>query len=162
MPFRELVRKKQALPEEECIRILKEEKRGVLAVLGDDAYPYAFPINQWYCEEDGCLYFHGGKTGHHIDAMRRHDKASFCIYDAGTPDDNPKHPWALNVKSVIVFGRLEEVTDHEKALAVCRRLSYKFTSDDTYIENELQHDGPRVLVFSLRPEHISGKLVNEA
>ena len=29
MMFRELVRKKQQIPEEECIQILKEEKRGI-------------------------------------------------------------------------------------------------------------------------------------
>lgn len=160
--FREMVRSRQQISEAECIEILKKEKRGVLSVLGDDEYPYAFPINQWYCEEDGCLYFHGGKTGHHIDAMRRHDKASFCIYDAGYRDDNARIPWALNIKSVIVFGRLCEVTDIEKALDISRKLSYKFTSDETYIEEEIKSSGPGVLVYYLKPEHMTGKLVNEA
>ena len=39
--FREMRRKKQDLSEEECIDILINEPRGVLAVLGDDDYPYA-------------------------------------------------------------------------------------------------------------------------
>ena len=160
--FREMVRNRQQISEAECIEILKKEKRGVLSVLGDDEYPYAFPINQWYCEEDGCLYFHGGKSGHHIDAMRRHDKASFCIYDAGYRDDNARIPWALNIKSVIVFGRLCEVRDMEKALDISRKLSYKFTSDETYIEEEIRHSGSGVLVYYLKPEHMTGKLVNEA
>ena len=56
--FREMLRKKQALTEEECIRILKEEPRGVLSVLGDDGYPYGMPLNHYYCEEDGKIYFH--------------------------------------------------------------------------------------------------------
>ena len=38
--FRKMVRFKQQIGEEECLRILKEEKRGVLSVLGDDGYPY--------------------------------------------------------------------------------------------------------------------------
>ena len=56
--FRELTRRKQQLSREECIEILKTELRGTLAVCGDDGYPYALPMNHWYCEEDGALYFH--------------------------------------------------------------------------------------------------------
>ena len=36
--FREMLRKKQQLSQEECIAILKNEPRGVLSVLGDDDY----------------------------------------------------------------------------------------------------------------------------
>ena len=43
--FREMLRVKQQLPREECVRLLKEEKRGVLSVLGDDGYPYGMPLN---------------------------------------------------------------------------------------------------------------------
>ena len=81
--FREMMRKKQQLAPEECIEILKHELRGVLSVLGDDDYPYGMPINHYYSEADGKLYFHGGKRGHKIDAMRQHNKASFCVYDSG-------------------------------------------------------------------------------
>ena len=50
--FRELTRKKQQLPAEECIDVLKAALRGVLAVNGDDGYPYAVPINHYYDEEE--------------------------------------------------------------------------------------------------------------
>ena len=69
--FPELRRKKQQLPPEECLELLKTAKRGVLSVLGEGGYPYGAPINHWYCEADGKLYFHGGRLGHKIDAMRR-------------------------------------------------------------------------------------------
>ena len=46
--FREMLRKKQELSKEECIEILKKEKRGVLSVLGDEGYPYGMPINHYY------------------------------------------------------------------------------------------------------------------
>ena len=45
--FREMMRFKQQLSQEECVNILKEEPRGVLSVLGDDDYPYGIPINQY-------------------------------------------------------------------------------------------------------------------
>lgn len=157
--FRELVRKKQQIPGEECIAILKQELRGVLSVLGDDDYPYGMPINHYYCEEDGKIYFHGGKTGHKIDAIRRHDQASFCVYDQGYREPGE---WALNIRSVIVFGRIEIVEDMEQILRISRLLSYKFTKDEEYIGHELTNAGPRTLLFALVPEHMTGKRVKEA
>ena len=157
--FREMLRIRQQLTQEECIEILKVEKRGVLSVLGDDDYPYGMPINHYYCEEDGKLYFHGGKKGHKIDAMKRHDKASFCVYDQGYVREGE---WALNIRSVIVFGRIEMIEDEGKTIDISRRLCYKFTSDEAYIEDEILRSGPRTLLFALVPEHMTGKLVNEA
>ena len=154
--FRKMMRIKQALTEEECIEILKKEPRGVLSVLGDDGYPYGMPINQYYCEEDGKLYFHGGKRGHKIDALRQNSKASFCVYDAGTPRD-----WYLQFRSVIVFGTVEFVDDYEKMIELTRRLCHKFTQDEEYIEDEIRTSGPGTLMFCLTPEHITGKTVNE-
>lgn len=75
--FREMRRKKQALSKEACERILKDGKTGVLALLGDDDYPYAVPLN--YCYENGKLYFHCVKSGHKIDAVKKCSKASFCV-----------------------------------------------------------------------------------
>ena len=157
--FREMMRKKQQLSEEECIEILKTELRGVLSVLGDDDYPYGMPINHYYCEEDGKLYFHGGKKGHKIDAMKSHEKASFCVYDEGFRKEGE---WALNIKSVIVFGRIEFVEDRETVYRISEELSHKFTDDDEYIQYEIQHSGPGTLMFALVPEHMTGKIVNEA
>ena len=62
--FRDIARKKQKLSSDDCIGLLKNEKRGVLSVIGDDGYPYGLPINHYYDAEDGKLYFHSGKTGH--------------------------------------------------------------------------------------------------
>ena len=157
--FREMLRKKQALTEEECIRILKEEPRGVLSVLGDDGYPYGMPLNHYYCEEDGKLYFHSGKAGHKVDAMKRNEKASFCVYDAGYRKEGE---WALNIRSVIVFGRIELIEDRETIYRIAAELSRKFTDDEEYIAREIRRSGPATLLFALVPEHVSGKLVKEA
>ena len=157
--FREMLRKKQQLPEEECIEILKNELRGVLSVIGDDDYPYGMPINHFYCEEDGKIYFHSGRKGHKIDAMKSHDKASFCVYDQGFRREGE---WALNIRSVIVFGRIEFIEDRDKIYEIARHLSHKFTDDEEYIEREIVRSGPGTLMFALVPEHITGKLVNEA
>ena len=157
--FREVARVKQKLETQECIGILKREKRGVLSVLGDDGYPYGMPMNHYYCEEDGKLYFHSGKKGHKIDAMLGCRKASFCVYGEGVPVEGS---WALRFRSVVVFGRIEFVEDTEKIFEITRRLSHKFTEDDAYIEEEILRSGPGTLMFALVPEHITGKTVTES
>lgn len=157
--FRKMLRAKQQLTEAECIAILKDEPRGVLSVLGDEDYPYGLPMNHWYNPADGKLYFHCGKTGHKLDALKKHDKVSFCVYDQGYREEGD---WALYIRSVIVFGRVQIVEDQEKAMAAIRQLSYKFTSDDAYIEEEIRRSAAATLCFTLTPEHISGKKVHEA
>ena len=157
--FRNMRRYKQQIPEEECIALLKNEKRGVLSVIGDDGYPYGIPLNHYYDEADGMLYFHGAKEGHKLDAIKACDKVCYTVFDKGYRRDGE---WALNVKSVVVFGRMSLVTDEAKAAEICTALCRKFTDDEEYLKYELQHSLPRVQCLQLTPEHISGKLVNES
>lgn len=157
--FREMNRIKQKLSQEECIQILMNEPRGVLSLLGDDGYPYGLPIDHWYNPEDGMFYFHCGKKGHKIDAIRSCDKASFCVMDPGFRREGE---WALNIKSIIVFGRVKILEDQDQAIAITRQLSLKYTDDTAFIDREIQESGKNVLVFALTPEHISGKIVCES
>lgn len=157
--FREMMRKKQQISREECIEVLKSQPRGVLSVLGDEGYPYGMPMNHWYCEADGKLYFHSGMKGHRTDAMQACDKASFCVYDEGYRREGE---WALNIRSVIAFGRLQVVTDQQKMMEFIWQLGDKFTDDKDYLEREIAQALDRTLVFALEIEHMTGKLVNEA
>ena len=156
--FRDIQRVRQKLDREECLSVLKEAKRGVLSVIGDDGWPYGLPINHYYDEETGKLYFHSGKTGHKIDALRACEKASFCVMDEGKRMEGE---WWLTFRSVVVFGRVSFTEDYGEAMDVSRKLSYRFTDDAAYIEREIIQSGPAVLVFSLTPEHMTGKLVRE-
>ena len=157
--FREMTRKKQSLEMEQIFQILKNEKRGVLSVCGENGYPYGLPINYWYNEENGYLYFHSGKSGHKVDALSQNNKVSFCVYDQGYKKDGE---WALNISSVIIFGEIYVVEDYDKAVEAFRQLSLKFTSDIEYIDSEIQKLAKATLCYELRPEHITGKLVNES
>lgn len=157
--FRPMRRWKQQLSDEECIAILKNEPRGILSVLGDDGYPYGIPMNHWYCEADGKLYFHGAKEGHKIDAISKCDKVSYCVHDEGYREDGQ---WPLHIKSVVVFGKIQPVTDDAKVLEICTHLCQKFTDDKAYLEHELKHSLPKVLCLALTPEHMTGKLVKES
>lgn len=155
--FREMRRKQQALDYTECLRILNARENGVMALSGDDGYPYAVPLN--HVLADGKLYFHCATEGHKIDAIRRCDKVSYCVCDQGYRKEGD---WALTFQSVVVFGRAKILEDQEKAIEITRRLSYQFTDDASFIEQEIRQSGANVLVFSLTPEHITGKLVHEA
>ena len=157
--FRKMRRFKQQLSEEECLEILRQEPRGILSVLGDDGYPYGIPLNHWYSDEDGKLYFHGGRSGHRIDAVNACDKVSYCVYDQGYRREGE---WALNIRSVVVFGRMRPVTDADKVREICTKLTWKFTDDRNYLEQELEKDLSHVLCHELVPEYMTGKLVNEA
>lgn len=157
--FRPMRRFKQQITEEECIAVLKGELRGVLSVIGDDGYPYGLPLDHWYCEEDGKIYFHCAKEGHKIDAVRNCDKVSFCVLDKGFRKEGD---WALNIKSVIVFGRMSIVEDEDKKREICTAICRKFTDDEEYLEHEMVNAFPRVCCLELTPEHMTGKLVNES
>ena len=157
--FREMRRFKQQVSEAECIDILKSTKRGVLSVIGDEGYPYGMPINHYYCEADGKLYFHGAKAGHKIDAIKACDKASYCVYNDGFRKEGD---WALNITSVIIFGRIHLVEDDEVALKICSELTKKFTDDQDYLDKEIKNSFCNVQCIELVPEHMTGKLVNES
>ena len=157
--FRPMRRIRQQISVEECVRILREEKRGVLSLAGENGYPYGIPMNHWYNPEDGKLYFHGAKEGHKLDALRKDNRVSYCVWDAGYRREGE---WALNVNSVVAFGRISLVTDEEKVKLICEKLCRKFTDDEEYIERELRNALPRVQCLELVIDHMTGKLVNES
>lgn len=157
--FRELVRKNKQLSKEECIELLINETRGVLSVLGDDDYPYGMPMNHWYNEEDGNIYFHCGNIGHRLEALQKHNKVSFCVFDKGYKEDGN---WAYKVKSVIVFGKIDIIDDMDQIIDITTKLSYKFIQDDEYIKGEIASSGHRTLLLKLNVEHMCGKFVTES
>lgn len=156
--FRDLRRKNKQLSTDECLAILSAEKRGVLSVLGDDGYPYGMPMNHFYNKDDGAIYFHSGKGGHRNDSIVKSNKACFCVYDSGLKKDGD---WALNIKSVVVFGRIEIVDDINTVTDISRKLCYKFTNDEKYISEEIDRFASSTLILKLTPEHIRGKTVEE-
>ncbi len=156
--FRKMRRFKQEISRDECIELLINEKRGVLSLLGDDGYPYGLPINHYYDEKDNLIYFHGAKEGHKIDSLKNCNKVSYCVFEKGTKRIDH---WSYDVRSVIIFGTIEFVSDIEKVKDICRKLSYKFTNDTEAIEKEINSAINRTQLLCLKIEHMSGKLVNE-
>lgn len=157
--FRPMRRFKQQITQEECIQVLMNEPRGVLSFIGDNGYPCGVPLDHWYCEKDGHIYFHGAGDGHKVDSLKACDKVSYCVYDQGYREDGD---WPLHIKSVIVYGRIHFVEDPEMTERICRELCGKFTEDTAYADKEFQSAGDRVLCLELEVEHMTGKLVKES
>lgn len=157
--FREMRRFRQKLTAEECAEVLSTQPRGVLAVAGDGGYPYALPLDFFYDAQSGSLYFHCAKEGHKLDAIRRCEKVSFCVMDEGF---RRAGEWALNIRSVIVFGRIRIVEDAARREEILRALGRKYYPDPDDVEEEIRRDGSRALCLELVPDHVSGKLVNES
>lgn len=154
--FRKMRRFKQQLSLAECEKLLANEKRGVLSVFGEDGYPYGFPMD--FLFDDGKIYFHCAKVGHKIDAIKANNKVSFCIMDSGFKKENE---WALNIKSVIVFGRINILTDEQKIENQVRKLGIKYYPTPESVEVEMKKALNAVCCLELSIDHISGKLANE-
>lgn len=155
--FRKMRRNKQQLPDQECVELLKQEPRGVLALLGDDGYPYTVPMDFFY--DEGKLYFHCAKEGHKIDAIKKCGKASFCVMDKGF---RRQDEWALNIKSVVAFGRIRLVEDRKETMARVRQLGNKYNPSPEAVEKELERTADIVQCLEFQIEHMTGKLVNES
>ena len=156
--FRKMRRFKQMLPDDKAMDVLQRHHLGVLSLLGDDDYPYGLPLD-YICDTDGHIYFHCAKTGHKIDAMTKHDKVSFCVMDEGWFEQGD---FARYVNSVIVFGRLRKVEDHEKTLRQALKIALNVYPDQRAVyEKDLKDEENNVQILELIPEHITGKKVHE-
>ncbi|WP_405346672.1 pyridoxamine 5'-phosphate oxidase family protein [Ruminococcus sp.] len=154
--FRDMRRFKQQLSEEECENILREGKRGVLALSGDEGYPYAVPMD--YVYDSGCLYFHSALQGHKIDAIRSCDKASFNVLGEPQAADDG---WSYFFDSVTLFGRVRIITDEAQRTDKLRLLGNKYFPSEEMTENDIQKNAARCAVLELKIEHMTGKHVHE-
>lgn len=154
--FRPMRRFKQQLENEKCIEILKNEPRGVLAVLGDNGYPYTVPLDFVY--ENGRLYFHCAKEGHKLDAIKKHEKASFCVLDKGVKSESD---WSYFFNSVICFGKVKILSEKKDILEKAKLLGMKYYPSEDEVDDEVKKFAERVCVIEMEIEHMSGKHVHE-
>ncbi len=155
--WRKMRRSRQELSLVESKAILREQTNGVLALQGDDGYPYAVPLS--YAYEDGVLYFHSAVSGHKIDAIHRGEKASFCVV---AQDDIVPEKFTTYFKSVIVFGKVQILTQEDEILHAMKVLSLKYSADFMAdFDAEYSSSKKALTVFTLTAQHISGKQAKE-
>lgn len=156
--FRAIRRKKNEIDIDAAKALLLSSRRGVLAVNGDDGYPYAIPINYVYDADAGKIYFHGAKAGHKVDSLRACDKVCFTVYGNETVKEEA---WAPFMQSVVVFGRCRLVEPGERAIALLKKLAMKYYPDEQLADKEIARAGKAAQMFEIEIEHLSGKEVQE-
>ena len=153
--FREMRRKKQKLSKEECDRILYNNgTSGVLALHGDNGYPYAVPVSYVYNGEK--LLFHSAKNGHKIDAILKNAAASFCVIDQ---DQIVPEEYTTYFRSIIAFGRIRILEDDTEKRSAIEKLAVKYAPDDTAENRDkaIEREWKPLCMMEMEIEHLTGK-----
>ena len=151
--FRPMRIKGRAISDDAAKALLQSERRGVLAVIGDNGYPYAVPVNFYYDGEK--IYFHGARAGHKFDAIAACDRVCFTVYGN---ESIKKEPWAPFVQSAVVFGLCGSSPEAD---ALLRRFAMKYYPDESLADREIAAVGKAVQLFEITIEHLSGKEIQE-
>lgn len=155
--FRKMRRINREISLEDTKTLLEKEKRGVLSVNGDDGYPFAFPINFLYVEEEGKIYFHGAKEGYKVDSLKKNDKVCFTVFGN---EHFKEGEWAPYVQSAVVFGRCRLIDDRELTTFKIRLLAEKYFPNKDEIEAEMA-SVDRAQLYEITIEHMTGKQIKE-
>ena len=151
--FRPMRRNRQQLSREECEQILVRCTSGVLALSGDDGYPYAVPLSYVYA--DGAIIFHSAVQGHKVDAIRHDNHCSFCVIEQ---DDIKPAEFTTHFRSVIVFGRIHILEDTDEKVQALRLLGRRYSpNDEPGLQHEIDKSLDHVLLLRLDIDHLSGK-----
>ncbi len=156
--FREVRKKKSELDQGTMGELLKSCRRGVLAMNGEDGYPYAIPVNYLYDPEKKKIYLHGAKAGYKVDALRNSEKVCFTVYGK---EQIKEEQWAPFVQSVVIFGRCHFIWDHEQAMELLKRFAMKYYPSEELVDEVMERAGKAVQMFEIEMEHMSGKEVHE-
>ena len=152
--FPAMRRKKQLLSQEETAAVLARGSSGVLALAGENGYPYAVPLS--YVYDGGRLYFHCARSGHKLDAIRRCEKASFCVIDQ---DQIVPEEYTSYFRSVIAFGRVRILEDEGEKRAAIEKLALKYAPDSTVEDREraIQKEWEPLCMLEMELDHVTGK-----
>lgn len=157
--FRPMRRKSREISNEQACELLKNERRGVLAVNGEDGYPFAFPINYLYDAEANKIYFHGAKKGLKVECLAKSDKVCFTVM--GNEHREPAEKWAPYVQSAVVYGRCKVIEDAEPLKDLVKRLALKYYPSADEADAEISKSLKAMALYEIDIEHICGKEVQE-
>lgn len=156
--FRPIRRKEKEIDMTATKNLLRHARRGVLAVHGDNGYPYAIPVNFYYDEENQKIYFHGARVGHKADAIKACDKVCFTVFGNETVKEEP---WAPYVQSVVAFGRCHLAEMDAAALSLLKQFAMKFYPEESMVDKEMAVAAKAAQLFVIEIEHLSGKEIQE-
>lgn len=160
---REMRRSKQKLSFEEAVEVMRAATSGVLALEGDDGYPYAVPISHVWCDERagqegefvGRIYFHSATSGYKIDSIMDDEKASFAVV---TKDDVVPQEYTTYYRSAIATGRVHVLENDDERMRGLLALAEKYNPGQPQAaDEEISGAFSRVAVIAFEVEELSGK-----
>lgn len=156
--FRPIRRKKRELSLEATEQLLRKARIGVLAVNGENGYPYAVPVNFLFVPEEQKIYFHGARAGQKYEAISACDKVCFTVYGEEVVR---QEAWAPFVQSAVVFGSCRKMEMGPEALGKLKALAMKYYPEEALAQREIEKDGMAVQMFEMTVQHLCGKEVQE-
>ena len=156
--FRAVRKKKNEISTDAAKELLRGSRRGVLAVNGDEGYPYAIPINYMYLEDSDKIIFHGAKAGYKVNCLKKCDKVCFTVFGNERTEEEA---WAPFLQSAVVFGRCHLIENQDEILKLVKKFAMKYYPDEKMVDEEVEKSGRAVQMFEITIEHLSGKEVQE-
>lgn len=156
--FRKIRKIKNEINQAEAKELLKNSRRGILAMNGDDGYPYAIPVNYFYDETEGKIFFHGAKAGYKVDCLKSSDKVCFTVIGS---EMIRAEGWAPYMQSVVIFGRCQLIDDKQNAMKRLKDFAMKYYPSEEMVLDEIKADGQATQMFEIDIEYMTGKEVQE-
>lgn len=150
--FPKMRRIRQQMADQAAVSVLENGKTGVLAVNGENGYPYPVPMNYAYL--DGKIYLHSANIGHKITSIQKSDLVSFLVIDK---DDVIADKLTTAYRSVVVFGRAKLIESKEEKLSLVTRFALKYSKNMPAIQADIDENFPSLALIEITPEHITGK-----
>lgn len=152
--FHPMRRKRQALSAQACAAVLERGTSGVLALHGDEPYPYAVPLS--YVYHEGKIYFHCANQGHKLEAISSNPKGCFCVIDQ---DQIVSAEYTTYYRSVVAFGTLRVLEDEGEKQAAIHMLAAKYAPADAaeHRQKYIQREWDRFSMLEMTVDHLSGK-----
>lgn len=152
--FREMrLKEENQFPQKQALEMLENAPYGVMALEGDDRYPYTVPVNYVYA--DNKIYFHGAVEGHKVDAAKRNEKVSFCVV---TQADVVPEAYNCLYLSAIAFGKIRVAEDEQEKREALELIIDKYSKGfEEGGRKYIKASWNEVQVFVIELEHITGK-----
>ncbi len=152
--FRKMRLEANMMTNKEAVEMLNEAKNGVLAVSGDEGYPYAVPVSFAY--HNGKIYFHStSDTSHKIESIKKDPRISFCVV---TQDNIIPEAFNTLYRSVILFGKARVLTDAKEIEQGIMTIVKKYAG--AHMEagrNYMNAEAGNFCVVEIEVEHMTGK-----
>ncbi|UFJ42288.1 pyridoxamine 5'-phosphate oxidase family protein [Brevibacillus humidisoli] len=155
--------KKRACDDQDrIVQFLNRAKTGYLG-LADGSLPYVIPLNFVWLQNS--IYFHGAASGRKTEIMAANPNACFTVSEEDGTIANPVPAKTdTGYFSVIIFGKVEPVSDLAKATSVMQALLDKYVPgyfdkrlSQNHVEKYRSSLGSRTAVYELKAISLTAK-----